>query len=109
MTGMKKAVDFLTPSEKQIVLDCLHAAADGPFFPDWEISTLIGVSREDVRATAARLNKNIIKADDSWIITNCLNNLSGYPHSEFERWHEHFAFSKEDLLLLLTKLLARNK
>ena len=106
---MKKAVNFLTKIENKIVLDCLHAAADGPFFPNWEFSTLIGVNRDEVRETAKRLQQNATAGDDSWIITNTLNNLSGYPHDEFERWHEHFDFSKQDLHAILTKLLAKNK
>ena len=106
---MKNASDRLSKREKKIVMDCLQAAADGPFFPDWEFSTLIGASRDEVRAYAKRLKENTKITDDSWITTNTLNNLLGYPHDEFERWHEHFDFSKQDLLAILTKLLAKNK
>lgn len=104
---MKNAVKPLSKPEKQILLDCLHAAADGPFFPDWEFVTLIGASREEVLQTAKRLQKNAMKASDNGIITNTLNNLLGYPHDEFERWQEHFTFSKTELLAILTKLLAK--
>ena len=106
---MKNASDRLSKREKKIVMDCLQAAADGPFFPDWEFSTLIGASRDEVRSTAKWLQQNVTADDDSRIITNTLNNLLGYPHDEFERWHEHFDFSKQDLLAILTKLLAKNK
>jgi hypothetical protein len=106
---MKKAVDFLTKKEKQIVLNCLHEATEGPFFPDWEFQTLIGVERDDVRLATLRLKQNASTVDDGWIITNILNNLTGYPHDEFERWHEHFDFSIQDAEAILTKLLSGNK
>ncbi|WP_162584044.1 hypothetical protein [Variovorax sp. PBS-H4] len=35
--------------DSSIISECLWAAADGPFFPDWEFSTLFGLSREEVR------------------------------------------------------------
>lgn len=35
----------MTSHDVQIIRQCLRAAVDGPFFPDWEFSTLIGAER----------------------------------------------------------------
>ena len=104
---MKNVVNRLSKREKKMVLNCLHAAANGRFFPDWEFATLIGASRDEVRKVATKLDQTSTITDENWIITNCLNNLSGYPHDEFEYWHEHFDFTKAELLKILTKLLAK--
>lgn len=39
--------------DQEVILQCLLAAADGPFFPDWEFSTLFGFEREEIRRTAS--------------------------------------------------------
>ena len=38
--------------EIDIVKACLRAAADGPFFPDWEFSAIFGFERSEVREVA---------------------------------------------------------
>ena len=43
---MKPSVD------SRVIGECLRAAVNGPFFPDWEFSTLFGLTRDEVRAVA---------------------------------------------------------
>jgi hypothetical protein len=45
-------LERLSRQESNIVGEALRAAADGPFFPDWEFSTLFGLKREEVRRIA---------------------------------------------------------
>ena len=45
-------LDSLSDMDKAIVGQALRAAADGPFFPDWEFHTLFGLERSEVRAIA---------------------------------------------------------
>ena len=45
----------LTEGECSLVLTCIRAVVDGPFLPDWEFETVMGISREQARAiTQAR-------------------------------------------------------
>ena len=44
----------LTEKEMELVRQCLRAAVQGPFFPDWEFHTLFGLEREDVAAVLSR-------------------------------------------------------
>lgn len=37
-------------SDEKIIQECLRAAVEGPFFPDWNFHALFGLSREDVVA-----------------------------------------------------------
>ena len=65
----------------------LHAAADGPFFPDGEFHTLFGLDRSEVRKIADEWPKCSASAEDvTTAVNNSLNNLLGYPHSEDAVW-----------------------
>ena len=35
--------------ERMVVKECLLAAAEGPFFPDWEFHARFGLERAEVR------------------------------------------------------------
>ena len=39
----------LDEREREVVRECLRAAVDGPFFPDWEFSTIFGLTRDEVK------------------------------------------------------------
>ena len=45
-------LERLTQAESKIVGEVLRAAANGPFFPDWEFHTLFGLERDQVRQVA---------------------------------------------------------
>lgn len=71
----------LDQREMQLIGDCLRAAADGPFFEDWEFATLFGLERAEVKRIAAEWPR--VDAGDesvSHAIQNSLNNLLRYPH-----------------------------
>jgi hypothetical protein len=71
----------LTEVERKVIRDCLRAAADGPFFPDWEFDTLFGLHRQEVRDIAFAAGPLDDARDDVRIaINNALNMLTGYPH-----------------------------
>jgi len=83
----------LTDKEQKIVGSCLRAAADGPFFPDWEFQTLFGLTRPEVKAIADRYpdvdkeDDEPAGNDDSWLaINNTFANLLGYPHRQEPTW-----------------------
>lgn len=69
----------LDPSEIETVRRALHAAAHGPFFPDWEFHTLFGVERSDVVGALQRF-PNLSGETDELAINNAFANLLGYPH-----------------------------
>ena len=78
----------LDQRERLVVKECLHAAAEGPFFPDWEFQTLFGLVRAELR----RVLDSWQALDDKDVsvrlaINNTLNNLLYYPgcHKQ-EEW-----------------------
>ena len=72
----------LSPSDVTMLGACLRAAADGPFFPDWEFETLFGLSRDEVRAAAEGWPANAARPEVEIAVYNSLANLNGYPHGQ---------------------------
>jgi hypothetical protein len=81
---------MLTERNHEIIGQCLRAAADGPFFPDWEFHTLFGLDRTHFRTLA----QSYAPADSVPVhlgiaVNNSLNNFLGYPidcASELAAW-----------------------
>ena len=71
----------LSDSDIQLIGDCLRAAAEGPFFEDWEFHTLFGLERSEVKWIAAEWPR--VAEDDASValaVQNSFANLLGYPH-----------------------------
>lgn len=78
----------LSPVDLQTVKQALAAAAEGPFFPDWEFETLIGADRAALRGAALAWPALGDDPDVAATVVNALGNLAGYPHghdAELER------------------------
>ena len=70
--------DSLGDADKVVVGEALRAAADGPFFPEWEFHTLFGLARSEVRAVAhAWPNVDLTDAKVVLAVNNSFNNLAG--------------------------------
>ena len=77
------ARQHLSKDDLEIVGQCLTAAVDGPFFPDWEFSVLFGLERTEV-ASVTRAWPDVSDEDEiaERAVNNALANLAGYPHGE---------------------------
>ena len=49
LSGVILPLSDLNSREREVVRECLQAAVEGPFFPEWEFSTLFGLTRDEVR------------------------------------------------------------
>src|SRR5213594_874541 len=88
----------LTEREKQIVFECLRAASEGPFFPDWEFGTLFGLQRDGVRRiTAAIPDIDDSSKEVSLAINNAMGNLIGYPHHQEAAWSQFISVPEEEV------------
>ena len=100
----------LTETERSVIGQCLHAAADGPFFGDAEFDTLFGLSRQEVREVANRFpdvdefDDEPTGCDDSWLaINNTMVNLVGYPHGQDRAWASHISVPQDEVNRIFTK------
>ena len=92
------ALRNLTPNESAIVLECVRASAVGPFFPDWEFSTLFGLERSQVGEVASAW-PNVDDTDPNVeaAINGSLNNLLGYPHGCEKEWATYISATRADV------------
>ena len=94
----------LTERERELVFECLRAASDGPFFPDWEFSTLFGLEREQVRRIAASApHIDDSREEAALAINNSLANLLGYPHHQECAWSQFISASSEEVSRVFDK------
>jgi hypothetical protein len=91
-----------TDEARKIIGQCLSAAAEGPFFPEWEFETLFGLTRSEV----AEISKVWPKVDErdagvDLAVNNALGNLAGYPHGQESIWDEFISVPPCRLLEVL--------
>jgi hypothetical protein len=95
----------MSDPDKALVGQALRAAADGPFFPDWEFHTLFGLNRDEVRAIADDWpNVDLSSSDVVLAVNNSLNNLLGYPHRQGHAWSRWISVSPHELDELFCRL-----
>lgn len=95
----------LSLRESQIVGEALRAAADGPFFPDWEFSTLFGLQRDAVRRIANAWPLPSIAPDEvARAVNNSMNLLLSYPHRKHDLWPEWISVDQTTFNELFNKL-----
>jgi hypothetical protein len=87
----------LTRADVDTIGACLRAAADGPFFPDWEFQTLFGLEREEVR-TIASTWPSADSPKDQWLaVEEALDKLLEYPREQDAMWDQWIPVSESDL------------
>lgn len=99
----------LDERERDVVRQCLKAAVESPFFPEWEFGTIFGLERDDVRRVLMSW-PDISEADDCVVraINNSLNNLLGYPaKSKRELWPQYVSVSGIELARIFDKWKGR--
>ena len=97
----------LDPETLRITKECLRAAADGPFFPDWEFQTLIGVDRDTVRLVMdAWPARNVAPEEFACTVINSLTWLMIYPHGQAAAWDRYIPVGPERVRQALDRLRA---
>lgn len=91
-------------SDIEIIGRALMASVDSSIFPEWEFASLIGRTRDDVRAVATRwpLSEGSATAEDM-LIRNVLLNLAGYPHENPEQVERLVGASTGRLMEVLSR------
>ena len=99
----------LEDREREVVRECLRAAVEGLFFPDWEFETLFGLGREEVRcvllswSTLDEANETVVLA-----INNSMVNLIGYPLGEDQdAWPAFISVNRTELASVFDKWKGR--
>jgi hypothetical protein len=96
----------LNENEKEIVLQCLVAATEGLFFPDWEFQILMGYSRDDFKGFINEWDK-LDKSSNQieTLIISVLGNLTSYPHREEEALKNYTCVDEKTLQEIGNKIM----
>jgi hypothetical protein len=89
----KAAFSRLSADQQTLVGLCLRAIVDGPYVPDSEFQTVMGVTREEAAAVASAWPDPAAARFTFVAVSNTLNNFLGYPH---KRWPELSEFIGAD-------------
>lgn len=95
---------ILTDQEKDIILQCLTAAFEGSFFPEWEFQNLFGVERNMLEKIIKMWP--IVDESDKDIclaIHNSMGNLVGYPHGNEKEWKKYISVGTDEVIKILKK------
>ncbi|WP_262851529.1 hypothetical protein [Mumia quercus] len=99
----------LDAGDSEVICQCLVAAADGPFFPDWEFHTLLDFERDEIRRIAQRWPRWDNDVEQSDAVNNVLNNLLGYPHGRWDVWHDYIAPTSTDVARIYARWRAEDQ
>lgn len=98
--------DELSERDRQTVGECLHAAEQEDFFPEWEFETLFGISREQLSIVREKWpDVDICHADIGAAVIGSMNHLLGYPHGQDARWNKYISVGPDAIQMTLNKLL----
>lgn len=95
--------------DSEVIRQCLFAAANGPFFPDWEFGTLFGLDRDEVRQIAEAWPVWENEREQSRAVSNALNNLLGYPHKHWEAWPGYISVGPREVALIFARWLGESE
>lgn len=97
----------LDPNTLRITKECLRAAVEGPFFPNWEFRTLMGVDRETVRVVMEAWPARTVASEEfACAVVNSLTWLVLYPHGQTEAWGRYISVGPEGVRRALDRLRA---
>ena len=85
-------LESLTVEERDVVHECLKASVEGPFFSEWEFTTIFGIEQEEVEKVLESWPD--VDEDDQVValaLNNAMNNLLGYPHRCEDVWGEYIS------------------
>ena len=80
----------------------LGAAVNGPFFFDWEFSTLFGLTRSEVAAVLRAWPDGDDPVVQDRAVANAINHLLGYPHDDTESWDRYVRTPRDEIARLRT-------
>lgn len=94
----------LTERDIGIVKRCLHAALEGPFFPDWEFPILFGFDRYELATQLTDWQANLQSGKAYGTALTVLGGLQGYPHGLMNELEERVGCSAEEIFQILASL-----
>lgn len=104
---MNEIISTLSDRERQTVFECLFAAEQEEFFPEWEFETLFGMTRSQLAGVRVKWPEvDTTQPDVSAAIVSSMNHLLGYPHAKDGRWERYISVRPDAVQSTMNKLIA---
>jgi hypothetical protein len=98
-----RGLERFSARDVEVVRECLTAAVQGPFFPEWEFHTLMGLERTEVADLLEAWPDSRGSEEQDLAVNNVLNNLLGYPHDEWRAWKNYISAQPAEVASVLTR------
>ncbi len=93
----------LSQRDIETIRQCLAAAVNGPFFPESEFQTLIGLGRDEIAEVVRQWPAGMETERADLAVNNVLNNLLGYPHCSEADWSSFISATQDVVAGLLAR------
>lgn len=90
----------LSSSEKETVLQCMKAIAEGSEIEDWECHTRLGIVRSTLRRIIRlwpEIDDSSNRSDEFLAINNCMNEICHGIHIAPTEWGKRFTQSRDEI------------
>jgi len=98
-------LSHLSENECKVIHECMRAALEGPFFPEWEFELLFQISRDELAEILLRWPdlSDCNETNVRLAINNSMNNLVGYPHHRFDVWDKFLSVGPDEIIRIHKK------
>jgi hypothetical protein len=106
VTVVKRAVDRLTPAQRQLVGLCLKAIVERSYIErDGEFHSVMGVWRDEAVLVATMWPEIDPRCMPFLVVNNTLVNLLGFPHGQWATLSELVGLDEQAAKTVLTEML----
>jgi hypothetical protein len=104
---MTDIISTLSDRERQTVFECLFAAEQEEFFPEWEFETLFGITRNQLKGVREQWpTVDIAQPEVGAAIVCSMNHLLGYPNAQDGRWERYISVQPDAVKSTMDKLIS---
>jgi hypothetical protein len=93
----------LSARDTDLIRRWLVAAVHGPFFPDGEFRTRMGMTRSEMKGVVRSWPDSGAPVAQDLAVNNVLVNLLGYPHDEGQAWRDYIAVEPKEVASVLAR------
>jgi hypothetical protein len=93
----------LSPRDQDVVRKCLTAALHGPFFPEEQFHSLMGLTRNEVRDVIRAWPDGAAPVEQDLAVNNVLVSLLGHPDHEHQAWDDYVSVTREEVESILAR------
>ncbi|AEI65930.1 hypothetical protein [Corallococcus macrosporus] len=94
--------------DETVIGECLRTAVEGPFFPDGELHTLLGLFREELAAVLEAWPTFHDVETQRDAVNGTLNNLLNHPHAEWASWPRYISAAPEEVAAVYERWWSAN-